>query len=771
MLTFPQVLTHGDFVVFPDDESVNLFYLLNTVCNVRMAGNVPVFRAVFWTDAADGASGSVAGLRGGMLNFDVNLAVPPKVEEEIKRKIEASGIQQSMQQEIIRNERERLVRMARAQGQNPMNVSPRVPEIGEVRFGSIQFLKGNVTLLERQGNGFVEWHSAGGPPSLLGSNNAAFAMRLGAEGAAVWLRALEQNAAAIGIRYELTFEARLPSLEIHMWAGSHQKLEITRKAERVIKNMDQGCSDADVERIDVKEVTERLEQEGLIHIDIKKGSSKISDEHVSQLRTSCMNLMSDRVKEIIMNRIRGMTEEERKSSLLGKVEEEINAFAELRLTQRDVIEWQANPQATIADFFGGLDEQQRKRMMAVVDLSDPVVSTLEVPVTADANWDDLLVPVTRVDVFVEYPATKEGVDKIKAASFDKGTAGTKQILRWRRERRDRGGIKYWAKAYLKGARDPILILEKTTNGPVHIQVPAVGRFKVVARPHPDMFSLKGAGEISAVELDYEYKTAESPDYLKASALVTKDHLANGLVIEHVTMRAIDAPVRVRVQYLRKNGPAIPGPESLVWIGAVGDSRLDLPLPWKDFLRVGILVPPGIKGLKKVRVEMQHQDPSGFQSDALLELDQEGEWTASTELVQNNKDFQRFRYRYTVLGDDQSHQGPWVEAEGDQQIILPVLGVQFRLDHLKIGQEFSEAIVRCRYDEPERNLSTREEFFLTKDTPAPTWLVPRGSPTSDVYKVSVRLIRPTGEELEVPEFEGRGTNLILRPIMVPVGPTG
>ena len=62
----------------------------------------------------------------------------------------------------------------------------------------------------------------------MGSNNSAFALRLGPTGSAVWYRALEQDATALGIRYELEFEVTLPSMEVHIWAGPWRSSSLTK---------------------------------------------------------------------------------------------------------------------------------------------------------------------------------------------------------------------------------------------------------------------------------------------------------------------------------------------------------------------------------------------------------------------------------------------------------------------------------------------------------------------------------------------------------------
>lgn len=770
MLTFPEVFTHADgIVVFPDDEDPNLFYLLPGRPRLRTENGVPVFRALFWTDQANGTGGGVAGLMGGQLNFDTNLAVSEADREAIRRKIEETGVRQARHDAMERDDRDRRARMERAGGAPAAGGGSRVPDVGPVRFGSVRFTGGTVTLLQKVGDEFVTWASTGGPPSLMGDNNAAFAMRLGALGAAAWFKTLQQDASAVGIRYELKFEARLPSLQIHVWAGSRQRLDIERQARRAVDNMDQGCGDADVERIEVASITETLQQEGLVHIDIVKGSAKISDEHVAQLRNAALTIITDRVKEILQHRIRGMTEEERRSSLLKIVSEEVTGFAELRLTQRDVIEWAVNPQATITDFLGGLTGDARQRLVTVVDLADPVVATLEIRVSVSAPWDGTP-KVTRVIVHLEYPAG--GPDAVGDLSFDKSS--TKQVFRWRRARHDRGDVRISAQAFLLGAADPIDVPVKRADRnqqDVHIEVAAVGAFKVKVRPSPNLFSLRGTGEITGVEVDYTYKEPGAPDHLAGSDILRPPAAGSpddgGLVIEHTTFRAVDAPLTLRPRYLRNQAPAIEGAPQQLWMTAGTEGRATIESPWRDALAISGEAAPGIKGLKRVRVELRHADAAnGFISTAEMLMDgEDGEWSASTQLVQMNAMNQRFQYRYSVYGEDQLFTSPWMDAEGDGRLpTLPILAVRVRFDRLQLGTRFTDAELRLVYREDDRGFECRHELFLTAQTPedGAIWLIPRANATNDGFRYTLTLFPPTGPGIELPEAEGRGNTLRLQP---------
>ncbi len=759
MLTLPEVLTHKGIVVYPDDEDPNLMYCLQGVPQLLQIQGAPVFRAVFWTDDATGGGGAVAGLRGALLNFDVDLAIADNVLAEIRSLIEESGIREQRQRIMARAERERLERLARARGEAFDPARVQMPEIRPVRFGSLRIREGKAVLLQESGGGLVEWASAGGPPSLIGNNNAAFALRLGAEGAAVWHGALTQNAAAIGVRMDVKFEARLPSLQIHVWAGSSQSFELDRVAQRIVENHDQGCSDRDVERINTYEITQSLQEEGLIHIEVIKGQARISDEHVSQLRNLAIELMSERVREILKSRLKGITDDERRNSLIRMIREQVNAFAELRLTQRDVIEWPASPQATITDFFRGLNASERGSFMTVVDLSKPVVSTLEVPVTVVADWD-AEPRLSHVKVTVEYHAASH--EPVKERLLDKSQPS--QTLFWRRSRQGNKRLHYSAEAFVVGNAEPIRLPDGRSNGAIVVTVPHLGRFKATLKPHPDTFGVRGSGQISAVQVDYRYKSESASDHRSGSVVLRGEQVDDGLELMETTFREIDAPLLVKTTFFRPGAPAIEVPgEQELWMHA-GEGQIQLPTPWPDTIRVSVRVPPNIPGLEQVVVELEHQDPStDFASDAKLLLDDDIEWEGTTTLVQRRQEAQQFRYRYTVVGQEQLSRGPWLEAEGDQTLILSVLSVRLRTELLGLGQAFSIAIVKLRYHDAARDFETSHEFFLTPETPAPVWLVPRVDPNHDRYHMSMVLIRADdGSEVTVPESEMSGANLLLWP---------
>ena len=157
--------------------------------------------------------------------------------------------------------------------------------------------------------------------------------------------------------------------------------------------------------------------------------------------------------------------------------------------------------------------------MTLVDLSDPVVSTLEVQVTADAPWDGDP-GVSRVIITVEYrgPQRSQGHPTLRSQAHTHTHTHThtpsdcaEGVPLPACEARF-GNVKYSAVASNQGTSEPVKIPMRTTNGHVHVQVAEMGAFKLKLRPHPNMFTAtQGAGKSTGVQVNYEYKDAGAPD--------------------------------------------------------------------------------------------------------------------------------------------------------------------------------------------------------------------------------------------------------------------
>ncbi len=761
MITLTQVLSIDNCVVYADDTDCNLYYPLATTPRLRVQSTndqeTPVFNGLFWTDQANGSGNAVAGLAGGWINFDVNLGISDELKEKIKDEIRKSDIQKERYRQIVKQEKERLTLIAKAQGKSNIP-DPDVPRVGEIYFSAIQFSEGTVTLLGEADGEFIPWSSAGGPASLIGDNNAAFAMRLSPQAAAVWYKALYQGDKAIGVRYDLKFPLRLPSLEIRAWAGSTQSQSIEREVERVWRNVDQGCGNADVERIDVAEVRRNLLEEGLVNIEINKGSAEISDEHVSQLRNLAIDLIDEKIKEIIKSRIHGLTEEERTSSLTQVMTEEVSSFVELRFTQRDVVEWQISPQGTIIDLLSDLSEAQKERRIQIVDLANPIVETVEIPIRVNAPWEENPF-VTSVKVIAEYPAA----NLKEAWVFSKEQ--TSHTWRFRRPKEDDGIVRYAYEVYFKGRSEPLSLPFQESNGDINVQVGKVGVIDLKFKPHAILSSLRGDNGINVIQVDMGYKQPEEEGHFTTSLILKPDQL-EGVRIERAVYEFVDAPLEYQVKYITKHGKTLEMPPKKYYISENHVGDIITSTPYQDTLNVEVelgFVPD--EDLNKIIVDFQYEDEeNNFQSEAKAFLYQDDDWEpALAELVQVDKAQTNFRYRYRLVSNTMVARSPWVEAAGDQTLILPVLAVRIDASNLGLGDRYMNAILSLEYmDDSHHQVVKHQMFFSRTDGQQPRfWYIPRTQAMLDSYEYSMILYTHTGERIEVPKQEGRGTFLFLQ----------
>lgn len=771
MLTIPSVLNFEDVTVFPDDEDCNQFYLLSTTPRVRtFAEGTPAFQGLFWTDKANGTSNSTAGLAGAAINFDVNLGISEDKKEKIKKAIKTAGIQKTLRNSILKQEKERLGKLAKAQGKTPS--SPDIPPVGKIRFGAIHFKEGTVSILQEstetdnQGNrenNLVAWSSAGATASLIGDNNAAFAMRLGSDGAAIWYKALKQDAIGIGIRYELVMPVRLPSLEIRAYAGTSQDFELQRKVERVTQNVDRGCTDADVQHINVSEITSHLREEGLVNIEISKGSSNISDEHVSQLRNMMMGLINEKITEIIKSRIHGMTEEERKNSLIELIVEEINAFVELRYTQRDVVDWKVAPQGTIMQFIEEVPEDKRDRMALVVDISENIVETITIPIEVDAPWDENPF-VNVVKVHCKYPTAK----KEKTFLFNKSTTSKKWHLR--RPKDDDGIVQYTTEVYFKGVQEPFISPTKTTNGAISINVGKKGVINLTFKPHPVLNSLSGKNKILSVQSSIRY-LQEGADRHFTETLIFTPTEKDGSVLTKNLYSPVIAPLEYQIKYFTQGGDIIEMPTKKYYLSENDKGEIYSPSPFENKLEIGVEL--GItpsESLKKIIVEFKYEDEeNNFESTEKIELsggedgDEWGEGSWSTELVQMDEAIDNYHWRYKIISDSNVSRTKWIEGVGDQTIILPILPVRINVSRLGLGDEYTAAEIILCYEEPDHNFVVKDQLFIMEDESevTNTWYIPRMSPSNNKFTYSLILYDLEGNVEEYNDLKGKGRFLMIQ----------
>ena len=245
-------------------------------------------------------------------------------------------------------------------------------------------------------------------------------------------------------------------------------------------------------------------------------------------------------------------------------------------------------------------------------------------------------------------------------------------------------------------------------------------------------------------------------------MLRKSDTEKGRILEHKTFREIDAPLTIQPIYIRENGPPVEGEKKTVWLVAAGDKPVDIFSPWRDQIQVNVQVPKGVPGLTQVQLFAEHHNVStGFKSNVSVLIDAESEWQGTGNLTQDDVTIDNFRYRYSVRGESQLQMSPWVLAAGDTTLLPPVLAVQLRTSALNLGTDYLAAIVNLTYNDPEHDYTTTDEFFIDQGSTNVVWLVPRVNPNLSKFTYTMKLIPPTGTEVDM-AGEGDGENLLLRP---------
>ncbi len=764
MLTIPSVATFEEVVIFPDDEDPNLYYLIPTVPRLSRMDNSdpdspPVFNGLFWTDKLDGSLGSTAGIAGAWINFDVNLGITEEKKDTIRTKLVNSGIQEQRRRNIIKMEQERLAVIARARESNNIP-EPDVPKVGPIRFGTVNFTGGTVTLLMEEGTDFVPYSSGGGPASLIGNNNAAFSLRLNHTAAAIWYKALKTDDLAISVRYDLKFMVRLPSLEIRAWAGNFQEYEMERKIKKVTE--ERNCA-PDVHTWDTKEITEDLMEESIINIEVKKGSSEISDEHVAQLRSLAFSIVEEKVKGIILNRISKITPAERRNSALEYISDESRSFVELRFSQKDVVEWNIAPQATIMNFVPKKDREDEElregQLRRLVDLSHPEVEVNTIEMKVDAPWDEAPF-VSTVKLNFSYPSA----GAVDSELFSK----EKNEFTWRirKPKQDDGVVKYNAEVYFKGFSEPLILKERKTNGNIVINVGKVGIVDLTFKPHPVLSLLSGNNRITGIQINAKYKKEnEEGHFVATKAFRLEDQ--EGVQISKTLGKTIDAPLYYTTKYFTKGGITLEIPEKKYWISENDRGEIYTASPFEDNL--DIYVELGVStgdDLKKIIVEFNYEDQlNDFECTDKVVLAKEDDWdSVKATLPQMNKSWEEFKYRYKVIGENQLSNSGWITAHGDQTIILPILPVTIETSRLGMGSKYMTAVIDLTYEtvDGDQTIKVNHQLFLMAGDPnTHKWYIPRSNDLSDEYTYSLTLFPMDGDPLEYLNLSHRGRFLILQ----------
>ena len=715
MITLPIVLEYKDISVFPDNVDCNTFYCIRNTPQIRVndAGD-PVFRSIFWS--SDKASDKAfAGVLGGRMNFDVNLGINDTEKEAIKQLITSQGIQAKRYNEIIAREKKRENLIAAVTGPSSTQgmseflegernaARTRIPAVGEVTFGAVNYTKGTFELNEQNGGSLVQWHNGTKRPSMLGDNNSAVAVQFTPEGAAVACKAIQQRAQTVSVRFDMSMRMCMPALNIRVYAGSVQAASISR-------HFDKG--DSCDGTVDSKTITEMLTDMGFINIEVDRYSTDLSDEVVNNIRQSMMGILEKKVEEIINTKILPLTPEEREKKEDLIIEEEFRSFTELNFSENSVFEFSFSPQATICDFFKDLTDEQIGKMVTLIDMSEEIFSFKHITLGVYADWKGKP-EINCVKVVCEYPSLPEGhKERVRSFVLDGETASAD--WEFMKPKEDDGVIKYTPYVFLKGSSDPdgIQLPTQTTKGEyVLVNIGRIGLIDVAFKAHPNVATLPNGLKATSVQVEVWYDDANGKRLMGPEQVLLTD--LNGEVkLERNLDVPLDQPLHYRYTYNFEDIDPVTLPEKTFYMGDNGVTTIYGDFPFANRKNLTVDLPTTLdKNVKEIRGEIYY----GKYTFPVM-LSKEDDWDPQTvklcSLEETGTGYEyQFKLKYGSDDMDTVSSGRLKGSADSNLLMVPLKKVEMAgIDLLGLGDKYYRATVEIV---PSEGCGKPMVFKLTK----------------------------------------------------------
>ena len=260
---------------------------------------------------------------------------------------------------------------------------PTDPNPPQVTLAPAEFTGGEIQLIFVKSNQFVKSVSLG-RPSLAADNTASVAIELTEDGAQLFYEALMHGAGVAAIEYDLIYQVRLPAIEIkgHIDSKEVKTAVMAMTAEAVTDPSVWGDTQhTERHRTSVSEI---MDNQGLVKLEILKGSVDLKQEDEDALRNYAFSVMDDFVKKNFMSGGDIDTPEDRKNAWMQYIHDDITNNFDLDLTMRDVISRPYNPSAQIGSAFLGVAPES---VVVEIDLQDaPWYHNLDVPVSTSLDW-------------------------------------------------------------------------------------------------------------------------------------------------------------------------------------------------------------------------------------------------------------------------------------------------------------------------------------------------------------------------------------------------
>jgi hypothetical protein len=636
---------------------------------------------------------------------------------------------------------------------------PTNPNPPQVTLAPVQFTGGQIQLIFMKSNQFVKSVNLG-RPSLGADNTASVAVELTEDGAQLFYEALRHGAGVAAIEYDLIYPVRLPAIEIKGHIDSHEvkTAVMTMTAEQVTDESTWG--DTHHTEHHRTSVSETMDNQGLVKLEILKGSVDLKQEDEDALRNYAFSVMDDFVKKHFMPGGDIDTPEDRKSAWMQFIHDDVSNNFDLDVTMRDVVTYPYNPSAQIGSAFLGVAPES---VVVDIDLQDaPWYHNLAVQVSTSLDWARFGDVIHSVVGTFRYDQMRGDGSRSTATDSLVFTADDNKSKSFEAHVAKVGLDSYTVDVEVNYKQGPTLqttFPALTTNKRAFtIDIPNPGLIDIDFAVDPGVFGDK----LSSIEVEIQYGDP-ARHVGDATETIVLNAAQSIKTYRRWLYAPFDKPLQWRTTYVIKDAAGNEQRSTGDWIAQEAAPKLYITVhsPFEDTFHLRVIPSVDWTTVTSVVVDLEYDNRSGdlhqqttlsFTKDAKVPFQ---DWSFPLRQASDRT----FAYRQTLLFTNAGHDtSDWVTVSDNPGTLVvgnaPGGVVQLEVDPADTGIETTvkRVIARLQYSDPAHQL-VRSATLVFHDTTPQTWAIARADAAVTGYRYNLEYVMNDNSHRKLTDQQG------------------
>jgi len=641
---------------------------------------------------------------------------------------------------VMRESNEVLSRIRQALQSRVRSEMPTTTVVPEVTLAPVDFTDGEVRLIIMQNDRFVKALNLG-KPSLFGDNTASLAVELTADGATLFYEALRKAGSVAAIEYNLNFPVRLPAITIRGHVDSREvKNAVIGYTVTQVTSSDTWGNDDSRSEAHRTSISESMESQGLIQLEILKGNVDLGADDLESLRAFAFQSMDAFIKDHFLKGGTIETAEDRKSQWMSYLGQDIRQRFDLNVSYRDVIKRQYNPSAQINPSFLGVPVDD---VLIDIDLGNAPWYFNTLTVSVDTNFDFVKYGnfVHSVVGHFTYDQTRPDGTRITKRESITFTAADHKPKEFQTRLAAVGRDTYHVDVEVNYKAGPVLqtVLQRRDSTLRHftLNVQNPGVIEIEVSTPPGAFDDRLVGV--EVEIDYGDPRQNVPRTVETVALDAKTPTKK---YTRVIFAPWDKPYLYRVTYVLKTDANATQRSTSEWIEASNEQRnLTVHTPFEDVFNLNVIPLVDWGEARQLVVDLEYHDQTNdYRVAQALSFSKEQSSMIPWRFVLRDKTHRTFRYRQTTLLESGGTENTdWITQNTDGTLKVGnaphgVARVEVDPGDLDFTNDLKRVMVRLHYRDPAQP-DGDDEILMFRDTAAQQWIVTLG-PTARDYTYDI-----------------------------------